>query len=143
MPLKLFGGKGQDADRARNDARPRAPTDSDVRGERLHELAVLSLFLHSAGTMEEMMALFLERSPRVTGALLTYPLLIDKRRNILIAEHLSSVDDPGLERASMAANENFADLELPLPLRSWHRSVMDGGEVVLCDLDQVLGAVLG
>jgi diguanylate cyclase (GGDEF)-like protein len=28
-------------------------------------------------------------------------------------------------------------------LRSWHRSVMDGGEVVLCDLEQVLGGVLG
>ena len=30
------------------------------QAERLHELAVLSLFLHSAGTLEEMLSLFLE-----------------------------------------------------------------------------------
>ena len=31
------------------------------QADRLHELAVLSLFLHSAGTLEEMLSLFLER----------------------------------------------------------------------------------
>ncbi|HLF72339.1 MAG TPA: sensor domain-containing diguanylate cyclase [Dehalococcoidia bacterium] len=112
--------------------------------ERLHELAVLSLFLHSAGTPEEMLSLFLERSPRVTGAVVTYPLLLDRRREVLSAQQLATIDDPGLEQASVAANENLADLEYPLPLRSWRRSVMEGGEVVLSDdLRDVLGDVLG
>jgi diguanylate cyclase (GGDEF)-like protein len=33
----------------------------------------------------------------------------------------------------MAANENFADLEYPLPLRSWRRAIMEGGEVTITD----------
>lgn len=112
--------------------------------ERLHELAVLSLFLHSAGTPEEMLSLFLERSPRVTGAVVTYPLLLDRRREVLSAQQLATIDDPGLEQASVAANENMADLEYPLPLRSWRRSVMEGGEVVVSDdLRDSLGDVLG
>jgi len=81
------------------------------QADRLHELAVLSLFLHSAGTLEEMLSLFLERAPRVTGAIVSYPLLLDRRREVLTASQLSSVDDPGLEQASIAANENMADLE--------------------------------
>jgi diguanylate cyclase (GGDEF)-like protein len=94
--------------------------------------------------MEEMMALFLERSPRVSGAVLTYPLLLDRRRDILTAQHLGSVDDPGLETASMAANENFADLEYPLPLRSWRRAIMEGGEVAITDdMREALEGVLG
>jgi diguanylate cyclase (GGDEF)-like protein len=123
--------------------RSQIATPAEKRGQRLHELAVLSLFLHSAGTMEEMMALFLERSPRVTGAVLTYPLLLDRRRDILTAQHLGSVDDPGLEAASMAANENFSDLEYPLPLRSWRRAIMEGGEVTITDdMREALAEVL-
>src|SRR3954462_3156386 len=83
------------------ESRSQIASPSEKRAQRLHELAVLSLFLHSAGTMEEMMALFLERSPRVTGAILTYPLLLDRRRDMLTAQQLASVDDPGLETASM------------------------------------------
>jgi diguanylate cyclase (GGDEF)-like protein len=43
----------------------------------------------------------------------------------------------------MAAEENLADLEFPLPLRSWRRTVMEGGEVSIVDnLRDVLGDVL-
>lgn len=113
------------------------------QAERLHELAVLSLFLHSAGTMEEMLSLFLERAPRVTGAIVSYPLLLDRRREVLTAAQLASIDDPGLEQASMAANENLADLEFPLPIRSWLRTVMESGEVTVTeDLRQVFGEVM-
>src|SRR4051794_29049528 len=150
MPLKLFGkqgdrsgGRGGESQQPAQPAVRRSQAESEMRAQRLHELNVLSLFLHSAGTMEEMMALFLERSPKVTGALVTYPLLLERRRDVLTAAHLAHVDDTGLELASMAANENFPDLEIPLPLRSWHRDVMDAGEIVLTnDLREVLGAVL-
>lgn len=131
----------------RTDARRESPaTEAELRerAERLHELAVLSLFLHSAGTLEEMLSLFLERSPRVTGAVVTYPLLLDRRRDLLTASHLASVDDPGLEQASLAANENLADLEFSLPLRSWRRAVMEGGEVALSeDLRDLMEDVIG
>jgi diguanylate cyclase (GGDEF)-like protein len=114
------------------------------QADRLHELAVLSLFLHSAGTLEEMLSLFLERSPRVTGAVVTYPLLLDRRREVLSAQHLLTIDDTGLDQASLAAEENLAELEYPLPIRSWRRSVMEGGEVAVAnDLKEVLGDVLG
>lgn len=131
----------------RTDARRESPaTEAELRerAERLHELAVLSLFLHSAGTLEEMLSLFLERSPRVTGAVVTYPLLLDRRRDLLTASHLASVDDPGLEQGSLAANENLADLEFTLPLRSWRRAVMEGGEVALGDdLRDLMEDVIG
>ncbi|MPZ48337.1 MAG: diguanylate cyclase [Dehalococcoidia bacterium] len=130
----------------RNAHRERTLSTEEVRtqSERLHELAVLSLFLHSAGTLEEMLSLFLERSPRVTSAVVTYPLLLDRRREVLTAQHLSTIDETGLDQASLAANENLAEIEYPLPLRSWRRSVMEGGEVaVVDDLKDVLGDVLG
>jgi len=143
--------EGLDPDRLRQatraDRRTQRPgNESEIRdqAERLHELAVLSLFLHSAGTLEEMLALFLERAPRVTGAVVTYPLLFDRRREVLSATALATIDDPGLEQASVAANENLVDLEYPLPLRSWRRTVMEGGEVAVTDdLRDVLGDVLG
>jgi diguanylate cyclase (GGDEF)-like protein len=113
------------------------------QADRLHELAVLSLFLHSAGTLEEMLSLFLERAPRVSGAIVSYPLLLDRRREVLSASQLASVDDPGLEQASIAANENLADLEFPIPIRSWLRDIMGSGEVtVTSDISEVFGSVL-
>jgi diguanylate cyclase (GGDEF)-like protein len=83
--------------------------------------------------MEEMLALFLERSPRVTGAIVSYPLLLDRRRDTLHAAPLADIEDPGIEQACLAANVNLADAEFPLALRSWRRSVMEGGEVVVED----------
>ncbi len=120
------------------------PQEIQDEADRLHELAVMSLFLHSAGTLEEMLSLFMERSPRVTGAIVTYPLLLDRRREVLSATALASIDDAGLEQASLAANENLTDMEYPLPLRSWLRDVMEAGEVVIADdLRGVLGETLG
>ena len=156
--MKLFSGKsgrrpeGVDPERlrlaTRGDPRQEVAASSGAeqreRGNRLHELAVLSLFLHSAGTLEEMLSLFLERSPRVTGAIVTYPLLLDRRRDVLSAVQLGTIDDPGLEQASLAANENLADLEFTLPLRSWRRAVMEGGEVALSnDLRDLMEDVIG
>lgn len=123
----------------------RAATAEELReqGDRLHELAVLGLFLHSAGTLEEMLSLFLERAPRVTGAVVTYPLLLDRRREMLSAGALVTIEDQGLEQASLAAQENLADLEVPLTLRSWARSILESGEVALCnDLSDLLGDTL-
>lgn len=115
----------------------------EVAGRR-HELAVLSLFLHSAGTLEEMLGLFLERSPRATGAVMTYPLLLDRRRDVLTTYALASIEDAGLHQASLAADENLADIEYPLPLRSWRRDVMEAGEVVVVDdLRDLFEDVLG
>jgi diguanylate cyclase (GGDEF)-like protein len=146
--MSRFGGarkpEGLDPEALRKAARPErrhkrdSAHDPAERVERLNELAVLSLFLHSAGTMEEMLALFLERSPRVTGAVVTYPLLLDRRRDVLHASPLSNVEDAGLEQACIAANVNLADAEFPLPLRSWRREVMEGGEVAVAeDLRQI------
>lgn len=152
--MKLFSKtskpEGLDAERlkqsTRTDRRVDQPLSRDEAAEqadRLHELAVLSLFLHSAGTLEEMLSLFLERAPRVTGAVVSYPLLLDRRREVLTASQLGSVDDPGLEQASIAANENMADLEFPLPVRSYLRDIMDSGEVtVTSNLFEIFGSVL-
>src|SRR5205085_661602 len=70
-----------------------SPEEIRDRAERLNELAVLSLFIHSAGTLEEMFSLFLERSPRVNGAVVTYPLLLDRRRDVLHALPLANIED--------------------------------------------------
>jgi diguanylate cyclase (GGDEF)-like protein len=145
--VKLFSRLGGNRRPAGLDTESlREATRSDWRGNtslsadklreyagRRHELAVLSLFLHSAGTPEEMLGLFLERSPRATGAVVTYPLLLDRRREVLTTFALSSIDDPGLHQASLAAEENLADIEFPLPLRCWRRDVLEAGEVVLVD----------
>lgn len=127
----------------RSDRRRTSPDALMEQVDRLHELAILSLFLHSAGTLEEMLSLFLERAPRVTGAVVTYPLLLDRRREVLTASHLQSVDDPALEQASLAADESLVDLEFALPLRSWLRNVMESGEVTVTDdLKEVLAPTL-
>lgn len=139
--MSRFGGRkpeGMDPEALRRATRPDSwhqlsAEEAKVRSGRLNELAVLSLFLHSAGTMEEMLSLFLERSPRVTGAVVTYPLLLDKRRDLLHASPLANIEDAGLEQACLAANFNLGDAEFPLPMRSYRRSVMEGGEVVVTD----------
>lgn len=130
-------GIDAEALRAATRLRPGRPGEKaeapQLRLERLNEVGVLSLFLHSAGTREELLSLFLERSPRATGAVVTYPLLLDRRRDVLEAAALAHIEDAGLEQASIAANENLADLEFPLPLRGWRRSVLEAGEVVVVD----------
>lgn len=142
--MKLFSRQkrpeGLDPDELRRSTRPERRHGGNLsldaareQAERLRELGVLSLFLHSAGTPEEMLALFLERAPRATGAVVTYPLLLDKRREVLTAQRLATIEDHGIEQACIAAEENLADLDFPLPLRSWRREVMESGEAALAD----------
>jgi diguanylate cyclase (GGDEF)-like protein len=152
--MKLFSRPrrpdGVDADVLRRSTRPErrytsSMNNDEVRehAERLRELGVLSLFLHSAGTPEEMLALFLERAPRATGAIVTYPLLLDRRREVLTAQRLASIEDHGLEQACLAAEENLADLDFPLPFRSWRREVLESGEAAVTnDLYDVFEEVL-
>lgn len=143
--------KGLDRDTLRNSTRVKQRRDTKLSAdslleqtERLRELSVLGLFLHSAGTLEEMLALFLERSPRVTGAIVTIPLLLDRRRELLSSQSISSVEDYGLEQACLAAEQDLSELELPLPLRSWRRQVLESGEVALTDdLRDILEDELG
>ena len=61
------------------------------REGRLFDLVILSLFLHSAGSSSEMMSAFLEKAPSVTEAVFVYPLLLDKKRDVLTASRGSKV----------------------------------------------------
>jgi hypothetical protein len=92
---------------------------------RLHELNLLALLLHSAGTVEEMMAHFLERAPEITGAKIVYPLLLDRRRDVLHAKPLEGTNDPRLDQASLAFEAEMTQLEFPLYLRSTRRIVLE------------------
>ena len=132
--------KGLERDALRDSARVERRRDINLsneavrdQAERLRELSVLSLFLHSAGTLEEMLGLFLERSPRVTGAIVTIPLLLDRRRELLSAECLSTIEDQGLEQACLAAEKDLSEMELALSPRSWRRDVLESGEVAVTD----------
>ena len=103
------------------------------REGRLFDLVILSLFLHSAGSSGEMMSAFLEKAPTVTESMFVYPLLLDKKRDVLTASPLEGVVEPLLERAMDALQEDLTILELDLPVRHFRRLVIEGGEVVLRD----------
>lgn len=105
----------------------------EERPDPLRDLVVLSLFLHSAGTVEEMMGMLVERAPEVTGASIVYPLLVDRRREILHAQALAGGDEAGLNPLSQAFNTDMTHLELSLSLPGTRQSVLDGGEVVVVD----------
>ncbi|MGD0764942.1 MAG: sensor domain-containing diguanylate cyclase [Dehalococcoidia bacterium] len=99
--------------------------------ERLRELNMLALFLHSAGTSAEIMALFLDKAPHISGAKIVYPLLLDRRRDVLHAKPLEGTNDPRLDQASLAFEAEMTQLEFPLYLRSTRRIVLEGGEVLM------------
>ncbi|MBI2723675.1 MAG: GGDEF domain-containing protein [Chloroflexi bacterium] len=103
------------------------------REGRLFDLVILSLFLHSAGSNNEMMGAFLDRAPSVTEAVFVYPMLLDKKRDVLSAQALEGIVNPHLERAMEAYQEDLTALELDLPVSHFRRLVMEGGEVVLRD----------
>jgi len=103
------------------------------REGRLFDLVILSLFLHSAGSTHEMVGAFLEQSPSVTEAIFVYPLILDKKRDVLTAAPLEGVVEPHLERAMDAFQEDLAALELDLPVNHFRRLVIEGGEVVIRD----------
>ena len=116
----------------------------DERCDPLRDLVVLSLFLHSAGTVEEMMGILVERAPEVTGASIVYPLLVDRRRELLHAEALAGGEEAGLHRLMQAFDVDMTHLELPLSLPSTRKAVLDGGEVVVVDALRALAEdVLG
>lgn len=127
----LLGSEKTKRRAAEGDGAELEPGVLQAKVRRLHELNLLSLLLHSAGTTEEMMALFLERAPDITGAKIVYPLLLDRRRDVLHAKPLEGTNDPRLDQASLAFEAEMTQLEFPLYLRSTRRIVLEGGEVVL------------
>src|SRR3990172_1830095 len=86
------------------------------REGRLFDLVILSLFLHSAGSAHEMVAAFLEQAPAVTEAVFVYPLVLDKKRDVLSTAPLEGIVEPHLERAMEAFQEDLAGVELDLPI---------------------------
>lgn len=147
-PAWLRRGRGEDAGReplARTGAEPRRP---GVRGEtererQLHGLAVLSLFLHSSATIEEMISRLLEQAPTVTGAILVYPLLLERKRQLLRASVLEGSTDSRLQAAMEAFQEDLAALEFSLVQNHDLYRILENGEVVLHDsFDIVMGGVL-
>jgi diguanylate cyclase (GGDEF)-like protein len=103
------------------------------REGRLFDLVILSLFLHSAGSTHEMVAAFLEQSPSVTEAVFVYPLVLDKKRDVLTTGPLEGIVDPHLERAMDAFQEDLTGVELDLPISHFRRAVIEGGEVAIRD----------
>jgi diguanylate cyclase (GGDEF)-like protein len=131
------------------------PSDPDptplveARGEtererQLHGLAVLSLFLHSTATIEEMIGMLLEQAPTVTGAVLVYPLLLERKRQTLRASILEGSTDSRLEAAMEAFQEDLTALEFSLAKNQQLYRTLEGGEVVLRDsFDVLFEGVLG
>ncbi len=107
------------------------PDVLETRVKRFHDLNVLALLLHCAGTPEEIVTLFLERAPDISGAKIVYPLLLDRRRDVLHANPLEGTTDARLNQASLAFEAEMTQLEFPLYLRSNRRIVIEGGEVVV------------
>ena len=103
------------------------------REGRLFDLVILSLFLHSAGSAHEMVGAFLEQSPSVTEAIFIYPMVLDKKRDVLTASPLEGIVEPHLEAAMDAFQEDLAGIELDLSVTGFRRRVIEGGEVVIRD----------
>jgi diguanylate cyclase (GGDEF)-like protein len=101
-------------------------------------LAVLSLFLHSTATIEEMVAMLLEQAPTVTSAVLVYPLLLERKRQVLRASILEGSTDSRLEAAMEAFQEDLTALEFSLVQNHELERILEGGEVVLRDSVAVL-----
>lgn len=113
---------------------PGKPANDDKERERqLHGLAVLSLFLHSTATIEEMMAMVLEQAPTVTGATLVYPLLLDRKRQLLRASALGGNNDARFEAAMETFQEDLAALEFSLLQNQDLYSILEEGEVAIRD----------
>ncbi len=103
------------------------------REGRLFDLVILSLFLHSAGSVNEMMTAFMEKAPDVTEAVFVYPLLLDKKRDVLTSSALEGIVEPRLENAMNAYQEDLTSIELDLPFNQMRRNVLEQGEVAIRD----------
>jgi diguanylate cyclase (GGDEF)-like protein len=118
------------------------PSHESFNRER--QLNVLSLLLHSAGTVEEMLAVLAEKGPQVADAEVVYPLLLDKRRDLLHAKPLQGNSIAALDSLSAALETEVADLEFPLPAQSVRRKALESGEVeVLSSLRELAEDVVG
>jgi diguanylate cyclase (GGDEF)-like protein len=121
---------GADARRAPASEVPEEPTEAGRQSlDYQRRLNVLALLLHSAGSAEEMLSVLAEKGPHVTGASVVYPLLFDKRRDVLHAKPLQGNSIPALDTLSAALEMEASDLEFPLPVQSARRRVLEGGEV--------------
>lgn len=103
------------------------------REGRLFDLVILSLFLHSAGSVNEMVSAFMERAPEVTEAVFVYPLVLDKKRDVLTSSALEGIVEPRLENAMNAYQEDLTSIELDLPFNQMRRKILEQGEVVVRD----------
>lgn len=134
----------QAADAGQDESGAQLPTarsdrrDETERERQLHGLAVLSLFLQSAGSIDEMVSRLLEQAPTVTGAILVYPLLLDRKRQLLRASMLEGCADTRLEAAMDAFQEDLTALEFSLLQNSDLHQILEEGEVVLRDSFGVL-----
>ncbi len=125
--------------RAEPDPAPEKPRRGETERERqLHGLAVLSLFLHSTATIEEMIGMLLEQAPTVTGAVLVYPLLLERKRQTLRASVLEGSTDSKLEAAMDAFQEDLTALEFSLAKNQQLHRVMEDGEVALRESFDIL-----
>ena len=132
------GDDEREVERIEPEAAPEPPLrpaarDGTERERQLHGLTVLSLFLHSTATIEEMMAMVLEQAPTVTGATLVYPLLLDRKRQLLRASALGGNNDARFEAAMEAFQEDLAALEFPLLQNQDLYGILDEGEVAIRD----------
>jgi diguanylate cyclase (GGDEF)-like protein len=120
--------------RARNEGKSQlhmseAQEGASGREAQLFDLVILTLYLHSAGSINEMVTAFVEKAPSVTGAAFVYPLVLDKKRDILSASPLEGLVEPHMERAMEAYQEDLTSLEFDLPVSHFRRLVMEQGEV--------------
>lgn len=121
------------------DVRPAPETHKESERERqLHGLAVLSLFLHSTATIEEMMSALMDQAPTVTGAFLVYPLMLERKRQLLRASVLEGQTDSRLEAAMDAFQEDLTALEFPLLQKQDLYRILEDGEVTVVDSFGVL-----
>ena len=113
---------------------PRVAGGGESERERqLHGLAVLSLFLHSTATIEEMMSALLDQAPTVTGAVFVYPLLLDRKRQMLRAAILEGSTDQRFEAAMDAFQEDLTALEFSLLKNNNLFRMLELGEVAIRD----------
>jgi diguanylate cyclase (GGDEF)-like protein len=138
---------GREAD-TRQGAGSDVPEDAEEVGRqpRDHQrrLNVLALLIHSTGSMEEMLSVLAEKGPSVTGASVVYPLLFDKRRDVLHAKPLQGNSIPSLDTLSAALEMEASELEFPLPVQSLRRRALEGGEVEMAaSLNDLLEDVVG
>jgi diguanylate cyclase (GGDEF)-like protein len=115
---------------------PPAPPPARGESERereLHGLSVLSLFLHSTATVEEMMGMLLEQAPTVTGAVFVYPLLLERKRQLLRATMLQGSNDARLDAAMDAFQEDLTALEFSLVRNNDLYRMLENGEVAIRD----------